>query len=152
MNVTQVSGGSIKWNLPYPWPVTKFRLLTKLLIFVIYIYFLASTDVQLPGESTDPSTGLRISASLIDISLYRANLLKSYAQSDRPSLLRLLYTFSRSLGWITWAFSCFVVTFFATQDPNGSIPAVCVKNQSRIIKNVSNVTPVISGTTQIVVV
>ena len=47
----------------------KFRLLTKLLIFVIYIYFLASTDVQLPGESTDPSTGLRISASLIDISL-----------------------------------------------------------------------------------
>ena len=76
----------------------KFRLLTKLLIFVIYIYFLASTDVQLPGESTDPSTGLRISASLIDISLYRANLLKSYAQSDRPSLLRLLYTFSRSLG------------------------------------------------------
>lgn len=41
--------------------------------------------MQLPGESTDPSIGLRISASLIDISLYRANLFQVLC-SDRSAI------------------------------------------------------------------
>ena len=68
----------------------KFRLLPELLIFVIYIFSLASTDVQLPGESTDPSIGLRISASLTNISLYRANLFQELCSGRLAIFTRIV--------------------------------------------------------------
>ena len=63
----------------------KLLTLAKLLVFSFYIYRVSFSELQNYVQTTCPSLGLRISARLVNISLYRANCLAELC-SDRSAM------------------------------------------------------------------
>ena len=63
----------------------KLQTLAKLLVFMLHIYRLTFLELLTAVQTTDPPLEFRISASLIDISEYRANCLVELCH-DRPAM------------------------------------------------------------------
>ena len=79
MNVTQVSGGSIKWNLPYPWPVTATCLL------VLHNNHWYITDFMRP-KAREKTMKILIGRQIISFSFYSL-LIEAYRSWLDPEIL-----------------------------------------------------------------
>ena len=79
MNVTQVSGGSIKWNLPYPWPVTATFLL------VLHNNHWYITDFM-PPKAREKTIKILFVRQIISFSFYNL-LIEAYRSWLDPEIL-----------------------------------------------------------------
>ena len=109
MNVTQFSGGSIKWNLPYPWPVTATCLLVLhnnhwyITDFMRDYYLYANIK---PPKAREKTIKIIFVSQIISFSFYNL-LIEAYRSCLDPEILLV----SAKLKIAYNSFNCIVRLF-----------------------------------------